>query len=76
MPVLAGHARLPCGHWARLGQPIKNNKRLCEAWVSAAYMASFLDKMTLRPGMEVGPLLACRSGGLVGVWLVQEGITG
>lgn len=74
--MLAGRDRLPCGHWARLGQPIKNNKRLCEAWVSAAYMASFPNEMTLHPGMEVGPLLACRSGGLVRVWLEQEGITG
>ena len=68
MPTLAGPVRLPCGHWARLGQTIKNSKCLGEARVSAMYVASFLNEMTMHPGMEVGPLLGLqerRLGGYV-----------
>lgn len=57
--------------------PIENNKCVCPAWVSAIYMALFPNWMTMHSGMGGGAFF--RPSGVshwVGVWLVQERISG
>lgn len=77
---LTGLLRLVCAAWlagSGWAGPMQNNKCLCPAWVPATYRALFTNWVTMHSGMGGGAVV--RPAGVshwVGVWLVQERISG